>query len=178
MVKEVRSGWNILEDLKGRADTCRGDLNLEGNKKKRYRKTGPKKGIQSLGWEDPLEKGMSAHSNVLAWRFPLAEEPCGGYSPWGCKESDRTEWLTLSLSNKLYVNSFIENISSGVKCPEIVCSKFKSVLKIFLFRLRFKKNNFIDLFLTVMGFLYCTGFSPVVESRANSVAAGHSFSLR
>ena len=76
------------------------------------------------------------------------------------------------------MNSFIENISSGVKCPEIVCSKFKSVLKIFLFRLRFKKNNFIDLFLTVMGFLYCTGFSPVVESRANSVAAGHSFSLR
>ena len=110
MVKEVRGRWNILEDLKGRADTCRGDLNLEGNK--RYRKTGPKKGIRSLGWEDPLEKGMSAHSNVLAWRFPLAEEPCRGYSPWGYKESDRTEWLTLSLSNKLYVNSFIENISS------------------------------------------------------------------
>jgi len=27
-------------------------------------------GIQSLGWEDPLEKGMTAHSSILAWRIP------------------------------------------------------------------------------------------------------------
>ena len=26
--------------------------------------------IQSLGWEDPLEKGMTTHSSVLAWRIP------------------------------------------------------------------------------------------------------------
>ena len=26
--------------------------------------------IQSLGWEDPLEKGMATYSNVLAWRIP------------------------------------------------------------------------------------------------------------
>ena len=32
--------------------------------------------IQSLGWEDPLEKGMATHSNIiLAWRIPWAEEP-------------------------------------------------------------------------------------------------------
>ena len=29
--------------------------------------------IQSLGWEDPLEKGMAAHSNILAWRLPWTE---------------------------------------------------------------------------------------------------------
>ena len=31
--------------------------------------------VQSLSWEDPLEKGMATHSNILAWRIPLTEEP-------------------------------------------------------------------------------------------------------
>ena len=33
--------------------------------------------VQSLGWEDPLEKGMAAHSNILTWRIPWTEEPGG-----------------------------------------------------------------------------------------------------
>ena len=33
--------------------------------------------VQSPGWEDPLEKGMAAHSNILAWRIPWTEEPGG-----------------------------------------------------------------------------------------------------
>jgi len=33
--------------------------------------------IQSLGPEDPLEKGMSIHSSILAWRIPWTEEPGG-----------------------------------------------------------------------------------------------------
>ena len=44
--------------------------------------------VQSLGWEDPLEKGMATHSSILAWRIPWTEEPGVLYSPWGCKESD------------------------------------------------------------------------------------------
>ena len=31
--------------------------------------------VQSLGWEDPLEKGMTTHSSMLAWRIPWTEEP-------------------------------------------------------------------------------------------------------
>ena len=31
--------------------------------------------IQFLVWEDPLEKGMASHSNVLAWKIPWTEEP-------------------------------------------------------------------------------------------------------
>ena len=31
--------------------------------------------VQSLGWEDPLEKGMAAHSSILAWEIPWTEEP-------------------------------------------------------------------------------------------------------
>ena len=33
--------------------------------------------VQSLSWEDPLEKRMATHSNVLAWRIPWTEEPGG-----------------------------------------------------------------------------------------------------
>ena len=29
--------------------------------------------VQSLGWEDPLEKGMATHSGILAWRIPWTE---------------------------------------------------------------------------------------------------------
>ena len=36
--------------------------------------------VQSLGWEDPLGKGMATHSSIPAWRIPCAEEP-RGYSP-------------------------------------------------------------------------------------------------
>ena len=31
--------------------------------------------VQSLGWEDPLEKRMATHSSILAWRIPWTEEP-------------------------------------------------------------------------------------------------------
>ena len=40
--------------------------------------------VQSLGWEDPLEKGKATHSSILAWRIPWT-------SLWGGKESDMTE---------------------------------------------------------------------------------------
>jgi len=46
--------------------------------------------VQSLDREDPLEKGMATHSSILAWIIQRTEQP-GGYSPWGPKESDRTD---------------------------------------------------------------------------------------
>ena len=47
--------------------------------------------VQSLGWEDPLEKGKATHSSTLDWRIPWTEEPGRLYSPWAHKESDMTE---------------------------------------------------------------------------------------
>ena len=46
--------------------------------------------IPSLGQEDPLEKGMTTHSSILAWRIPWTEEPDRIQSR-GHKESDMTE---------------------------------------------------------------------------------------
>ena len=33
--------------------------------------------VQSLGWEDTLEKEMAIHSSILAWKIPWTEEPGG-----------------------------------------------------------------------------------------------------
>ena len=48
--------------------------------------------VQSLGREDPLEKEMSTHSSILAWRTPQREEP-GRLQSTGGKESDMNERL-------------------------------------------------------------------------------------
>ena len=47
--------------------------------------------VQSLGWEDPLEKEMAMRSSTLAWKIPWRS--LIDYSPWGRKESDTTEQL-------------------------------------------------------------------------------------
>ena len=69
--------------------------------------------VRSLGWEDPLEKGMATHSRVA---LPLPGKSQGrrslvGYSPWGCKESNMTS-LSLSVSlNLLKPIGFISIVS-------------------------------------------------------------------
>ena len=44
--------------------------------------------VQSLGWEDPLEKGMATHSSILAWSIPWTEEP-GGLQSMGSQSQTR-----------------------------------------------------------------------------------------
>ena len=50
--------------------------------------------VPFLGGEDPLEKGMATHSSILAGESH-GQRSWAGYSPWGRKESDMTECLTL-----------------------------------------------------------------------------------
>ena len=45
--------------------------------------------VQSLVWEDPLEKEMATHSSILTWEIPGTEE-LADYSQRGLKESDTT----------------------------------------------------------------------------------------
>ena len=52
--------------------------------------------IQSLGWEDPLQKGKATHSSILAWRIP-----------WGRKEVDMTEGLSLHFNEYLELTSLL-----------------------------------------------------------------------
>ena len=44
--------------------------------------------VLSLGWKDPLEKGQATYSSIQAWRIPWTH-------PWGRKELDRIEQLSL-----------------------------------------------------------------------------------
>ena len=53
--------------------------------------------VSFLGWEDPLEKGMATHSNILYWRMPGTEPP-GRLQSMEWQRVGRTEQLTLSLS--------------------------------------------------------------------------------
>ena len=53
--------------------------------------------VQSLDWEDLLEKAMATNSSILAWKIPWTKEP-DRYSPWGHRESDTTELLHLNLN--------------------------------------------------------------------------------
>ena len=80
----IHPGYNIsLQGFPGDSDS----KNLPAIWKTQVRFQGP---------EDPLKKGTAIHSSNLAWRIPWTEE-LGGHSPWGRKESNMTEQLTLSL---------------------------------------------------------------------------------
>ena len=42
--------------------------------------------VQSLGWQDPMEEGITTHSSILAWRIPMDRGAWwASYSPWDCK---------------------------------------------------------------------------------------------
>ena len=47
--------------------------------------------VQSLGWEDPLEKEMVTHSSILAWKIPWTEEPA-----WAILHRVAKSWTRLS----------------------------------------------------------------------------------
>ena len=49
--------------------------------------------VQSLSWEDLLDKGMAAHSSILAWRIPWTEEPSGLQSIRSQKVGHNRTWL-------------------------------------------------------------------------------------
>ena len=65
--------------------------------------------VQSLGREDPLEKGRATHSSVLAWRIPRTEEP-GGLQAMGLQRV-RHDCVTNTRKDKIHTRfqSLIQN---------------------------------------------------------------------
>ena len=88
--------------------------------------------VQSLVWEDPLEEGMATHYSLLAWRIPWTEEPGGGYSPWGRKESDTTERLSTAQHT---VFSIHLKSQGGHSTDLIICTSPKLFLSMTFFPL-------------------------------------------
>ena len=56
--------------------------------------------VRSLGQEDPLEKGMAIHSNILAWRIPWTEEP-GRLQSMGLQSWTQLKQLSIHITKKL-----------------------------------------------------------------------------
>ena len=77
--------------------------------------------VWSLGQEDPLEKEMATHSNILAWKIPL--KSLAGYSPWGRRESDTTErpsiYTTPSVSRHMHGHIPREKHIEKLLCPYV-----------------------------------------------------------
>ena len=82
--------------------------------------------VLSLGWEDPLEKGLATHSSILSWRIPWTEEP-GRLQSMGLQKVGR-DWTTKTssiLHMVMYVFKCYSFNSSHLSYPHCV---HKSVL--------------------------------------------------
>ena len=66
---------------------------------------------------------MAAHSSILAWRIPWTEEPGKLYSSWGHKESDMTEWLTHTQTDR-HTLTVWEGARTGAASPHITRSAY------------------------------------------------------
>ena len=78
--------------------------------------------VQSLGWEDPLEKGMATHSSILAWRITWKEEP-GRLQSMGWQSLTRLSNFHLELESTL----FSHQLEIGIKVT------FTDKFQIFIF---------------------------------------------
>ena len=58
----------------------------------------PETQVQSLGWEDPLEKEMVTHSSILAWKIPRTEEPSGLQCMESQSQTRLSDWTECSNS--------------------------------------------------------------------------------
>ena len=76
------------------------------------------KWVQSLGQEDPLEKGMVTHSSTLAWRIPRTEESGGLYSTRLQRiRHDLVTNIHFSLSHKMFY--FYSSEKGYNKCADL-----------------------------------------------------------
>ena len=67
--------------------------------------------VQSLGWEDPLQKEMATHSSILASGKLHGQGSLMGYSPWGCKELNMTKYAHTALPLMVCFFVHLENAS-------------------------------------------------------------------
>ena len=82
--------------------------------------------VQSLGWDDPLEKKTATHSNVLAWKTPWTKKPGGLQSMW----SQSRAWQQKSSSEFQYSCAY-PKIESLVNKQLLALNQYFSNLKVY-----------------------------------------------
>ena len=77
--------------------------------------------VQSLGREDPLDKGIATHSSILAWRIPWTEEP-GGLQSIASQSQTQLKWLSMHAqqisTKKLFHSLEFYNLSHNTDLSE------------------------------------------------------------
>ena len=67
--------------------------------------------VQSLGWEDPLEKEIATHSRILAWKIPWTEEPARLQSMASQRVRRLSDFTSLTVEDFSWVLNYISTIS-------------------------------------------------------------------
>ena len=68
--------------------------------------------VQSLGWEDLLEKEVATHCSILAWKIPWMEDPGRLYSPWGLQRVGH-DWATsLYFNSNRIMTGYVKRVST------------------------------------------------------------------
>ena len=75
--------------------------------------------VQSLGWEDSLEKEVAAHSRIPAWRIPWTEEPGGLQSAKSQIRLSNFYSLSQIFCRALRQNQLVDTLMSDFKSPEL-----------------------------------------------------------
>ena len=136
--------------------------------------------VQSLGWEDLLEKGMATYSSFLAWRIPWTEEP-GRLQSMGSQRAGH-DWATFTFTTKNILknvvsaliamsNEGVQNILSNsrtewqlhgstVQSPKVTVlkkTKLTWMLKFWMLSLKKNKQKLVHylLFLSVYATFHC-----------------------
>ena len=71
--------------------------------------------VQSLGQEDPLEKGMATHSSILAWRIPWTVEPGGLHTVHGVAKSE-TRLSNQLIQSETWASPVLSGKESACRC--------------------------------------------------------------
>ena len=85
--------------------------------------------FQSLGWEDPLEKGMATHSSILAWRIPWTEEPGGVTNTfnvdtqWNAKTVSFLNFRSPSPYSSRKLNNTVVQVNENLFTYFFICSR-------------------------------------------------------
>ena len=77
--------------------------------------------VQSLGWEDPLEKGMDTHCSILAWRISWTEEP-GRLQSMGLQRVGH-HWATNNTTCYMWNHESRSSMNTGLKIQTYILKK-------------------------------------------------------
>ena len=118
--------------------------------------------VQSLGWEDSLEKEMAIHSSTIAWKSH-GQRSLVGYSPWSRKKSDTTEPLHFYISILIFSRDYfvLVQLYLGLHLCALNCifrpsnseRRDQNIYTLFLILPIFN----LPVFLSIL-FLHCHGF--------------------